>query len=125
MFNEDKIEFEFIEQAGSPNKRPRPSSRPIKMWVLFEGEEEAEKFVLNEDDFTDLEEFLSADLDDFKRILRKYYPFLKSAENKMIALFNENLERLDPRTNLSSLNVDKYSNTEIIVRYPLSDLSSK
>src|SRR3954452_12560815 len=102
------------------SKGSRSSSRPIKMWVLFEGEEDAEKFVLKKEDFKDLNEFLSANLDDFKSVLRKHYPFLKSAENKKIALFNESFERLDPATNLSSLNVSKSSATKIIVRYPIS-----
>ena len=95
------------------------------MWVLLEGDEDAEKFVLKEDDFANMTEFLKADLDDFKGVLRKHYPFLNSTENKMIALFNESLERLDPRTNLNSLDVGKDSNTTLIIRYPLSDLSSK
>src|SRR5581483_3472651 len=130
MSNEDKTQFEFIERPGSPNKRLRPSShsssRPnsskfiIKMWVLVEGEEDAEKFVLKEDDFEDYDEFLRADLDDFKRVLRKRYPFLKDTENNKIALFNENLERYDPATNLNSLDVGESSVTKIIVRYPIS-----
>ncbi|CAG8588009.1 17587_t:CDS:2, partial [Funneliformis caledonium] len=126
MSNKDKREFEFIEQPGSPSKRPqgsRPSSRSIKMWVLFEGDEDAEKFVFKEDDFANMDEFSKADLDDFKKVLREHYPFLNSIENKLIALFDESLERLDPRTNLSSLDVGKDSDTTIIVRYPLSRLS--
>src|SRR5688572_11229750 len=128
MSNKDKKEFEFIEWSGFPNKRPQgscPSSRSIKMWVLFEGDEDAEKFVLKKDDFADMDKFLKADLDDFKRVLCRHYPFLDNIENKMISLFNKSLERLDPRTNLSSLDVGEDSNTTIIVRYPLSDLSSK
>ncbi|CAG8675778.1 12002_t:CDS:2 [Funneliformis caledonium] len=123
MSNKDKREFEFIEQPGSPSKRPqgsRPSSRSIKMWVLFEGDEDAEKFVFKEDDFANMDEFSKADLDDFKKVLREHYPFLNSIENKLIALFDESLERLDPRTNLSSLDVGKDSDTTIIVRYPIS-----
>src|SRR6266498_207387 len=105
MSNENKgklAEFEFIERPGSQKKRSQgshPSSRPVKMWVLFEGEEDAEKFVLKEEDFRDLDEFLSADLDDFKSVLRKHYPFLENTGNKEIALFNESLERLNPATN--------------------------
>src|SRR5688572_2713270 len=95
-----EIEVEFIEWTGFPNKRPqgpaRPSSHPIKVWVLFEGEEDAEKLVLKEEVFWD--EFYNANLDDFKSVLRKHYPFLKSAENKNIVLFNESLEYLDPAT---------------------------
>ncbi|CAG8725956.1 9861_t:CDS:2, partial [Funneliformis caledonium] len=128
MSNEEKKEFEFIERPGSPNKRPQgscPSSCPIKMWVLFEGKENARKFVLKEDDFKNLEEFLSADLDDFKSALRKHHPFLISSENEDITLFNESLKCLDPRTNLNSLDVGKDSDTTIIVRYPLSRLSIK
>jgi len=94
------------------------------MWVLFEGKEDAKKFVLKDDDFKD-EEFYNVDLDDFKNVLRKHYSILKSIENEDIALFNENLERLDPRTNLSSLDVGKDSDTTIIVCYPLFRLSSK
>src|SRR6266540_1408740 len=119
---------EFIERPGSPNKRPqgsRPSSRSIKMWVLFEGDEDAEKFVFKEDDFANMDEFLKADLDDFKKVLRKHYPFLNSIKNKMIMLFDESFEHLDPRTNLSFLDVSKDSDTTIIVCYPLFHLSSK
>ncbi|CAI2172526.1 10875_t:CDS:2 [Funneliformis geosporum] len=53
-------------------------------------------------------------------VLRKHHPFLKSAENEDITLFNESLR---PNTNLSSLDVGKDSDTTIIVRYPLSRLS--
>ena len=72
-----------------------------------------------------MNEFLKADLDDFKKVLRKHYPFLNSIKNKMIMLFDESFEHLDPRTNLSFLDVSKDSDTTIIVCYPLFHLSSK
>ena len=125
MMNEKKTDFEFIERTSSSNKHPQgshQSSRQVKVWFLFEGKEEPEKVELKEGDFKDWEEFLKADLDDFKKVLRKCYSFLENVENKRIILFNESLERLKPNTSLSSLDVDT---NIIIVRYPLSHLSSK
>src|SRR5215212_8545419 len=96
-------------QKRSPDFRlpsPHPSSRlrsTIKMWVLLEDKYDPVKFVLDDDDFKDYEEFTKADLDDFKRVLCKHYPELKNVKNENIKLFNESLEHLDPRTNLSSL----------------------
>ena len=93
------------------------------MWIQFENKENAVKLILKKEDFEDFEEL---DLDDFKNFLRDHYPVLKDVVNEDIKLFDKSLQPLNPATNLNSLDlVGKTSKTIIIVRYPLSGLSSK
>ncbi|CAB4485838.1 uncharacterized protein OCT59_003377 [Rhizophagus irregularis] len=97
------------------------------MWIHFEGTPKREKLILGKDDleyigFLDYNDGSYSDLDDLKHILRKHYPeILKNIGNRHIEIFDKDYEDIDPETDLSTLNIINYSETLMIIRYPLSD----
>lgn len=101
------------------------------MWIHFEGTPKREKLILGKDDleyigFLDYNDGSYSDLDDLKHILRKHYPeILKNIGNRHIEIFDKDYEDIDPETDLSTLNIINYSETLMIIRYPLSDTYSK
>ncbi|RGB43762.1 hypothetical protein C1646_737723 [Rhizophagus diaphanus] len=96
------------------------------MWIHFEGTPNREKLIFGKDDLeyvgcSDYDESYS-DLDDLKHVLRRHYPeILKNIGNRHIEIFNEDYEDIDPETDLSTLDIKNYSDTLMIIRYPLSD----
>lgn len=102
------------------------------MWILFEGTPNREKLILGKDDLEIgrglycIDQYSYSDLDDLKHVLRRHYPtILQNIGNRHVEIFDKNYQALDPETDLSTLDISNYSETLLIIRYPLSDTYSK
>ncbi|CAG8511274.1 501_t:CDS:2 [Ambispora leptoticha] len=117
MSSEDK------KCPGSLNKNLNSSPNSvITMWVKLEGNPDFEKFTVNKNDYPD-----NPTVHDLKTLLRRRFDELANISEGKIQVFTlsdpGNPQVLSPKTTLESLSIT--NSTELLVRYPLSDLSIK
>lgn len=110
MSNDKKILTSFC---------PSVQNTVIKMWILFEGDPNPTKLK------ADISEV--KDLDDLKYIPKNEIEILKDVKPPNIIFFdcNDCIKSIRPDTLLKPLADNKTAISPLIVRYPVSDSSSK
>ena len=90
-------------------------SSVVKIWVLLEGTQSPLK----------LKADITSDLDDFKEILKCKYEELTNVKPQHIVFLDSNNKQLLPDADIRTISNTATAKNPLVVRYPLSDLSSK